>query len=328
MTELKLRVVDARRLNPLIRELQLADPDGRPLPPFEAGAHIQVQVRLGEGSHDWRHYSLVELSGAAAAHGAPDRYVIAVRLEDMGRGGSRYMHEGLKVGDLVAVRPPKNEFPLQPGAGRVVLLAGGIGVTPIATMAAQCRALGRPLTLVYAGRSRALMAYLEPLKALLGDALRVHADDEQGGRPLDVDAVLGDCGGGDETVHVCGPRALLDQVLARAAARGWAPARVRFEIFATPQSEAGDRPFELVLAQSGTTLQVPVGKTIIDSLRALGEDPLCDCLRGECGVCAVAVIEGEVDHRDYVLSAAEKQSNKVMQICVSRARGARLVIDL
>ncbi|MDE2370246.1 MAG: oxidoreductase [Burkholderiales bacterium] len=327
MTELKLRVVAAQRLNPLIRELQLADPDGRPLPSFEAGSHIQVQVRLGDGSHDWRHYSLVELSGAAAAHRAPDRYVIAVRLEDTGRGGSRYMHEGLRVGDLVAVQPPKNEFPLQPGAGRVLLLAGGIGVTPIATMAALCRAQGRPLTLVYAGRSRALMAYLEPLKALLGDALRVHADDEQGGRPLDVDAVLGDCRPSD-TVHVCGPRALLDQVLARATARGWAQDRVRFELFATPQAEAGDRPFDLVLAQSGTTLQVPVGKTIIDCLRAQGEDPLCDCLRGECGVCAVAVIEGEVDHRDYVLSAAEKKTNKVMQICVSRARGARLVIDL
>jgi len=326
MTELKLQVVGARAVNPLVRELQLAAPDGAPLPGFEAGAHVQVQVRLPDGGSDWRPYSLVELSGQAAARRSPTVYVIAVRLEDSGRGGSRFMHQGVQPGDTLAVRAPKNDFGLQPGPGRCVLLAGGIGVTPMVSMAAQARAEGRAVAMTYAGRSRALMAYLQPLQALLGETLAVHADDEHGGQPLDVQALLAGCGA-DDVVHVCGPQALLDRVLACAAALGWPRERVRFELFAAPAAASGDQAFELVLAQTGATLTVPAGKTIVECMQAHGCDPLVDCLRGECGVCAVPVIEGEVDHRDHVLSDSEKASHKVMQICVSRARGARLVID-
>ncbi|MGE5117011.1 MAG: PDR/VanB family oxidoreductase [Betaproteobacteria bacterium] len=322
---LTLRVVEARPLNPLIRRLTLAAPDGTPLPGWDAGAHLQVQVVLPGGATDWRHYSLVDTVAGGAA--APREYVIAVRRDDDGRGGSRFMHERLREGDRILALAPKNDFPLREGAGRAVLLAGGIGVTPIASMAARRRAVGRPVRLVYAGRSRSLMAFLPELQALLGDDLVVHADDEHAGVPLDLDALLDGCAAADP-LHVCGPKPLLDAVLAKTAARGWGRERVHFELFSTPPVESGDHAFEVVLAQSGRSYTVPAHQSVLDCLIEHGEDPLFDCKRGECGVCTAPVLEGDIDHRDYVLSDAEKASGKVMQICVSRCRGKRLVLDL
>lgn len=321
---LALRVAEARDLNPLVRLLRLRADDGAALPGFTAGAHIQVQVRLSMLATDWRHYSLVALDPAADLQ-SPREYVIAVRREDEGRGGSRFMHQ-VKAGDTLTVRAPKNEFPLQRGAGRAVLVAGGIGITPLASMAAQCRAQGQAVRLHYAGRSRDLMAFLPELQALLGDDVRLH-EDAVAGAPLDVAALLASCSPQDH-LHVCGPKPLLDAVLAQAKARGWPQDQVHFELFTAPAAEAGDRPFEVVLAQSGRTLQVPANQSLLDCLIDAGCDPMFDCKRGECGVCTTGVIEGEVDHRDYFLTEREKASGKVMQICVSRARGARLVLDL
>lgn len=323
---LTLRVAAADALNPLVRRLRLAAPDGSALPGFDAGAHVRVKVSLADGRRDWRHYSLVNFSPAAGATESPREYVIAVRREDDGRGGSRYMHERVQSGDLLEIEAPKNEFPLRAHAGRAVLVAGGIGITPLTAMAARCRGEGRAVRLHYAGRSRALLAFLPELQALLGDDLALHLDDEAGA-PLDVDALLDGCGP-DDQLYVCGPRPMLDAVLARSQARGWTRERVHFELFTTPQAEAGDGSFEVVLQGSGRTVVVPPGKTILDCLIDAGVDPLFDCRRGECGVCSTAVIEGEIDHRDYFLSDAEKASGKVMQICVSRCRGTRLVLDL
>ena len=321
---LSLRVIEARDLNPLIRLLRLAADGGSPLPGFSAGAHVRVQVQLPGGSKDWRQYSLVELDPAADLD-APRAYTIAVRREDAGRGGSRFMH-AVQAGDLLAVEAPKNEFPLHGGPGRVVLVAGGIGVTPLATMAARCRAQGQAVRMHYAGRSRDLMALLPELQRLLGDDLAVHADAEAGA-PLAVDALLAACGEHDQ-LHVCGPRPLLDAVLEAARARGWPQDSVHFELFSAPEAQAGDRAFEAVLAQSGRTVAVGAGQSLLDALIDAGCDPLFDCRRGECGVCTATVLEGEVEHRDYCQSEAERAGGKVMQICVSRARGPRLVLDL
>ena len=323
---LSLRVAETRQLNPLIRLLRLRADDGAALPGFAAGAHIRVQVSLPGGATDWRHYSLINFATTRNATDAPTDYVIAVRREDEGRGGSCFMHEGLKQGDAIAVEPPKNDFPLHTGPGGSVLMAGGIGVTPLATMAARRRAEGAPVRMHYAGRSRELMAFLPELQALLGDDLRVHADAEAGA-PLDIDALLDTVPAGDR-LYVCGPKFMLDAVLARTQARGWAHDRVHFELFTVPVAEAGDQPFEVVLAQSGQHFTVPAGQSILDCLIEHGCDPMFDCKRGECGVCAVPVIEGEIDHRDYVLTAREKAQGNVMQICISRAKGARLVLDL
>ncbi|MDQ8017973.1 MAG: 2Fe-2S iron-sulfur cluster-binding protein [Bordetella sp.] len=325
---LPLRVAETRSLNPLIRLLRLEHAEGIALPGWAPGAHIQVQVRLPDGQADWRHYSLVDLEGVAGTPGfAPGAYTIAVRLEEGGRGGSRFMHQGLAPGDRVTVQPPRNDFPLEDGQSRAVLVAGGIGITPLASMAARCRAEGRPVDLHYAGRSRSLLAFADELKVLLGSGLRLHADDEAGGAGLDIGALLDGMTEG-EPLYVCGPKPLLDAVLAATQARGWAPGRVHFELFSAPVVEAGDQPFEVELAQSGRRFTVPADQTVLDCLIDHGCDPLYDCKRGECGVCAVPVIEGEVDHRDYVLSQAEKDGGQVMQICISRAKGPRLVLDL
>lgn len=321
---LQMRVVQTRDLNPLIRQVQLAALDGSILPGFAPGAHILVRVELADRALDWRHYSLVELDPAADLQ-APRGYTIAIRREDEGRGGSRFMHR-LAAGDVLTVEEPKNEFPLHAQAGRVVLVVGGIGITPLASMAARCRAQGHPVRLHYAGRSRALMAFLPQLQELLGDDLRVH-EDSVAGAPLDVDALLAACGASDQ-LHVCGPKPLLDSVLARARELGWAPERVNFELFTAPAAVAGDTAFDVVLARSGRTLHVAADQSVLDCLVHAGCDPLFDCKRGECGVCTTPVLDGEVEHRDYVLSDAEKASGKVMQICVSRARTPRLVLDL
>jgi vanillate O-demethylase ferredoxin subunit len=310
----------------LIRLLRLVADDAGALPGFTAGAHLRVQVTLPDGKTDWRHYSLIDFSTQPGATEAPREYVIAVRREDEGRGGSLFMHEREQPGNLLAIAAPKNEFPLRALESCAVLIAGGIGITPLTSMAAQRKAEGRAVRLHYAGRSRALMAFLPELQQLLGDQLKLHADDEAGA-PLDVEALLDNCSPEDQ-LYVCGPKVLLDAVLATTQARGWTHERVHFELFTTPAVEAGDRAFEVVLAQSGKTFSVPADQTVLDCLIEHGCDPLFDCKRGECGVCSTAVIDGEIEHRDYFLSDAEKASGKVMQICISRARGARLVLDL
>lgn len=322
---LNLRVAHCESLHPLIRRLVLESPTGESLPGFSAGAHVRVGVTLPDGSADWRHYSLVNAQPLPRATSAPMHYEMAIRREDEGRGGSRFVH-ALACGDVVQVGLPENDFPVEPGAGPVLLVAGGIGVTPLLTMAAELRAAGRRVRMVYASRSRSQMAYLEQLQTLLADDLQVHSDEEAGG-PLDAGALLDGCAP-DEAIYLCGPRPMLDAVLAGAQARGWPPGRVHFELFGAVAPSGGDHAFDVVLAQSGVTHRVAADQSILDCLLAHGEDPIHDCDRGECGVCTVPVIEGEVDHRDYVLSDAEKATHRVIQICVSRARGHRLVLDL
>jgi ferredoxin-NADP reductase len=325
-TSLKLRVVEARQLNPLIRLFRLQAESQGVLPGFTAGAHIRVNVSLPDGARDWRHYSLINLLADPAATRAPTEYVIAVRLDVEGRGGSRHMHQQVAVGDLLQAEPPKNDFPLEADAAGAVLIAGGIGVTPLISMAAQRRATSLPVRMHYAGRSRDVMAFLPELQALLGEDLRVHVDTEGGG-PLDIPAILDGCPAGDR-LYVCGPKPMLDAVLAQTQARGWSHDRVHFELFTTPMVEAGDHAFEVELAQTGQSFTVPVGQSILDCLIEHGCDPMFDCKRGECGVCVTPVLAGEIDHRDYVLTASEKAEGKLMQICISRAKGQKLVLDI
>jgi ferredoxin-NADP reductase len=249
-----------------------------------------------------------------------------VRREDDGRGGSRFMHQRVQAGQVLMVEAPKNEFQLRRHTGCAVLIAGGIGITPLTSMAAERVAAGAPVRMHYAGRSRELMAFVPELQQLLGDALLLHVDAEAGA-PLNVDALLDACNAEDQ-LYVCGPKPMLDTLLARTHARGWTRERVHFEVFGAPTVDTGDHAFEVVLAQSGRSVRVPADRSILDCLIDAGVDPMFDCKRGECGVCGTPVLEGEIDHRDYVLSALERREGRVMQICVSRCKGARLVLDL
>jgi len=326
--QLTLQIAEARFLNPSVRCLLLrpANHNSSSLPGFTAGAHIGIQVRLANGDKDWRQYSLINLNPLPDATSQPVEYLVAIRLESEGRGGSRYLHEQVKVGDYLKVKLPRNDFPLAPGSGRIVLLAGGIGVTPLTSMAAHCVSEGRHVTMHYAGRQRTSMALLPELQSLLGENLHVHADDESAG-PLDLNGLLDRCGPLDQ-VYVCGPQSLLDAVLAQVQARQWEPGRVRFELFAAPASSENNCSFDVVLSSSGQRLTVPPNKTVLAVLNEAGCDVMFDCERGECGVCAVEVLEGVVDHRDYVLSELERLHGRVMHACVSRSKGGPLVLKM
>ncbi|WP_028601668.1 PDR/VanB family oxidoreductase [Ottowia thiooxydans] len=322
MSTILMRVTRIEMLNPLVRRFTLQSAQGSTLPPFDAGAH--VRVRTGQPD-EWRHYSLIDFSTSVQADPAPLTYTIAVRLDTEGRGGSRFMH-GLDEGDEITIEPPRNDFPLAAHEGCAVLVAGGIGVTPLASMAARCLAQSRPVRMIYAGRSQSLMALLPELQTLLGNELRVHTD-EEAGEPLNIAALLDECGPSDR-LYVCGPQPMLDAVLAAAQARAWPSERVHFELFTAPVPQAGDHAFEVVLSQSGQSYTVPADQSILECLIDQGCDPMFDCKRGECGVCAVSVLEGDIDHRDYVLNASERAAGNVIQICISRAKGQRLVLDL
>ena len=329
MQPLELTITEAGAASPLIRSLRLAAADGATLPAFTPGAHVRVAI---PGLAEPRSYSLMvthAIAGeTATAFDAPTHYRLGVRLEAESSGGSRHMH-ALEVGDRISVSAPKNDFPLhaaEAGEGDTVLIAGGIGITPIASMAAALASAGRPFVLHYSGRSRDQLAFVDELQALAGARLHIHADDEDATR-LDLAALLAGLSP-RQHLYVCGPKGMIDALIAGATAAGWPRERIHFELFANAAPQAGDGSFELELAQSGKVLTVPADKTILDVLEAAGCDPMYDCKRGECGVCTATVLAGEPDHRDYFLSDAEKAEGKLIQICISRAKSPRLVLDL
>jgi len=324
MTGSTLIVSEVRTETPLIRRIRLAHPQGQALAPLASGAHLQVMV---PGLPERRCYSIVQLSSAEALDAAPRSYWIAVRREEPSRGGSTWMHQ-LKVGDAVTVGEPRNEFPLhaaQAGEAPAVLIAGGIGITPIASHAAALTAQQRPFVLHYSSRSRDQFALLDELKALCGDTLRLHADDDAATR-LDLAALLDGCRP-TQPLYICGPKGMIDAAIAAATVRGWTKEHIHIELFVEATSQKGDGAFELELRQSGKVLQVPADKTILEVMEAAGCDPMFDCRRGECGVCQATVLEGVPDHRDYFLSDAERASNQLIQTCISRAKSPRLVLD-
>jgi ferredoxin-NADP reductase len=286
--------------------------DGGDLPPWTPGAHVDLVL----GDDVVRQYSLCgPLTDASG-------YRIAVLREPAGRGGSAAVH-GLREGDRVRIRGPRNHFALVP-APRYVFVAGGIGITPILPMIEAAAAAGADWTLHYGGRSRASMAFAAELTARHGDRVRLTPQDEAG--LLDLDAILGTPAPGT-LVYCCGPEPLLAAVEERCAA--WPGPALHLERFAArPRDEAAaDRPFELVLQRSGITVEVSPGRSALDTMRAAGVSVLASCLEGTCGTCEQPVLAGEVDHRDSVLDEDEQEAHDCMMVCVSRARGARLVLD-
>lgn len=294
--------------------LTLADPSGRPLPAWEPGAHIDLVLPdLGLT----RQYSLC---------GSPsDRFEwqISVLRKPDGRGGSQYVHKGLQVGTEVQVRGPRNHFPLLPSQ-RYLFIAGGIGITPIRPMVMAATANGLPWQLLYGGRSRRSMAFLDDLVAH-GDRVRVHPQDEAGQLPLaSVLAVPSpDC-----LVYCCGPEPLLEAV--EAWCSGWPAGILHTERFAARRDQPGlgDKAFDVVCRRSGRTLNVPPGRSILEVAEAAGVSTLSACREGICGTCETRVLEGVPEHRDSVLTERERKSGKSLMICVSRSSSARLVLDL
>jgi len=250
---------------------------------------------------------------------------IAVLLDQDGRGGSKRVHQMLKTGDQVAVRGPRNHFPLH-AAPRHIFIAGGIGITPILPMIEVATEAGSDWRLYYGGRSRASMAFLDELEPY-GERVTIWPDDEKGLLPLGD--ILADPAEG-VLVYCCGPEGLLAAAEQRCAA--WPAGALHLERFsARPQPEpaAGEEvPFEVVCQRSGLTVTVPPGQSIIDALDEQGVSVLSSCLEGVCGTCETQVLEGIPDHRDSLLSEDEREANEYMMVCVSRSKSDRLVLDL
>lgn len=299
--------------------LTLVDPEGASLPPWTPGAHVDLILGGGGGEPIVRQYSL-------CGNPSDSRSIrVGVLREPASRGGSAYVHERLTQGARVRVRGPRNHFPLV-ASPRYVFVAGGIGITPLLPMIAEAEASGADWTLHYVGRSRATMAFLDELSAY-GDRVHLVARDEAD--PLDVAALLAEPQD-DTLVYCCGPERLLVAVEA-ACASGWPPGALHLERFAAKEIEApagGERSFEVVLASSGMTLTVPPDRSIFDVVQDAGVSVLGSCHEGICGTCEQVVLEGDVDHRDSVLSDSEKAANDAMMVCVSRCFSDRLVLDL
>lgn len=288
--------------------LTLADPSGADLPEWTPGAHIDLL--LDESLV--RQYSLC---GSPSDHAS---WRIAALLEPESRGGSRRVHQ-LQVGDAVAVRGPRNHFPLL-ASPRHVFIAGGIGITPIRAMVGAAES---DWQLWYGGRARSSMAFLDELDP---DRVTVWPQDEKGVLPLAE--ILG-TPREDTLVYCCGPEGLLSAV--EAACASWPSGSLRLERFSAKPQEVpagGDDSFEVVCQRSGVTITVPPGKSIIDALDENGVSVLSSCLEGVCGTCETAVLEGIPDHRDSLLSEDEREANEYMMICVGRAKSERLVLDL
>ncbi|MBC2900422.1 PDR/VanB family oxidoreductase [Streptomyces cupreus] len=292
-----------------VLELTLRHPLGQQLPAWEPGAHIDLLL----GPDLERQYSLCGDPSDRTA------WRIAVLREPDGRGGSAFVHEQLGQGDKVRVRGPRNHFALHP-APRYRFIAGGIGITPILPMLAAAEAAGAEWTLLYGGRTRASMAFTEELRGY-GDRVTLAPQDESG--LLDLAPVLDDLPDGT-LVYCCGPGPLLDAVEERCP-----KGVLHVERFQPKEQQAGqDTEFEVVLARSGRTLTVPPGVSVLDSVRSAGVEVLYSCTEGTCGTCETDVVEGAPDHRDSVLTDAEREAGETMLICVSRCRGKRLVLDL
>lgn len=299
--------------------LTLANPGGAQLPAWTPGAHIDVLLGEDESGHETvRQYSLC---GAPADQHS---WRIAVLRDDAGRGGSRRIHETFQVGSTVAVRGPRNHFPLH-ASNRYIFIAGGIGITPILPMITVAEESGAEWELWYGGRSRSSMAFVSDLEKY-GQRVTLWPDDEQGLLPLD--RILGAPGDG-VLVYCCGPEALLSAVETRCAT--WPSVALHLERFAAkPQEPSAVEPagFAVVCQRSGVTVSVAPDQSIIDALEANGISVLSSCQEGVCGTCETRVLEGTPDHRDSLLTEEERAENEYMMICVSRSLTDRLVLDL
>ena len=313
---LMLRVDAIRTVADGVRAVELVSANGSPLPSFTAGAHINLKLP-GDLS---RSYSLT--NGPETR----DRYVIAVNRDAASRGGSSYIAERLQEGDVLPADPPHNSFPLFEEADRSAFFAGGIGITPILAMVRRVEALGRPWTLFYAARSRASAAFLDELdklEAAQPGRVHLHFDDEAGRvMPLLKLAMTI-----PKVAHLycCGPSKMIETFKASA---GWRPPEhVHIEHFSGTNARP-TQAFTVVLKRQGKEFHVPAGQSIMDVLEANGIAVAHSCREGVCGTCETVVLEGVCDHKDTVLSAREKDSNRLIMICCSGAKTDRLVLDI
>jgi ferredoxin-NADP reductase len=307
----RLRVTRIDQVTAGVRQIVLRNPDGSPLAGYAAGSHLTVTAGGKRNAYS--------LTGSGIA---PADYRISV-LRTSGGAGSAWLHDHLRVGDLLTVEGPRSAFPFELASTKSLLIAAGIGVTPILSHLRAARAWGRPVEVVYGYRPGA-PAHLDEVRELAGPDLV-----EAPGRAALAQALRERLGRQPWGTHAyaCGPTAVLELFTATAREAGWPPVRLHVEHFQAPELEPG-RPFAAVLRRSGLRLSVPSGTSLLEAALGAGVDVPNLCRQGVCGQCLVPVAAGRVDHRDLVLDDSEKQTSASMLACVSRAADAHLELDL
>lgn len=303
-----------------IASFELIDPHGRPLPAFSAGAHIDVNVKNGTV----RQYSLCNPSGQSQS----DCYKIAVLRDPNSRGGSTAMHDEIQEGDLIQISAPKNHFPLTESP-RTLLLAGGIGVTPILAMAEHLSSSDADFTMHYCTRSPSATAFRDLIAtSQYSDRVRFHHDDGPDEQKLDLPSLVAEPNP-DTHVYVCGPSGFIDYVLTTCKEKGWDTSQLHTEYFASaPVDTSEDTSFDVKIASSGEVYEVPPGKTVYEVLSENGVEIIVSCEQGVCGTCLTGILEGTPDHRDHYLDEGEHAANDQFTPCCSRAKSKMLVLDL
>jgi vanillate O-demethylase ferredoxin subunit len=298
---------------------ELVDTSGKPLPAFSAGSHIDVQLPNGIT----RQYSLC--NDPQESH----RYLIGVLKDPATRGGSKAMHELVNEGDTLTISAPRNHFPLAHEAAHSLLLAGGIGVTPILCMAERLAIAGASFEMHYATRSRERTAFYDRIaRSSFASKVQFHFDDGAGEQKLQLAALLATPKAGTH-LYVCGPKGFMDAVLATARANGWPEAQIHYEYFgAEITKSADDGSFQVQLASSGKIVLIPKDETVTQALYKAGVDILTSCEQGVCGTCITRVLEGEPDHRDLYFTPEEQARNDQFTPCCSRSKSPLLVLDL
>lgn len=315
-------VVLARRaLTARIAEFCIGRADGNPLPMAESGSHIELH--FGGGTHHFvRHYSIV---GPLTLRDDPEPFWrLAVQREDRARG-SAFIHANFRVGSALTVSRPINAFRLSRHPAKPLLVAGGIGVTPMLAMARSLRIRNVDFSMFYAGQERSAMAYVDELQGLCGDRLTVH-ESKRDGIPDLVKLLSGQPS--DTVVYVCGPGAMIEALREAASVLGWRKERVRFEVF-NAAHRPDDEDFEVRLS-TGRRVKVGAGTTILEALELAGVDTLSSCRRGACGLCVTEVsdFDGKLDHRDRYFSDEEHRDGRQIAICCSRITGRALALNV
>ncbi|NYS76469.1 MULTISPECIES: PDR/VanB family oxidoreductase [Halomonadaceae] len=291
----------------------------RELPAFTAGSHVDLHLTNGL----IRSYSLFNPQGES------DCYRVAVNLDANSRGGSHFMHNSVDAGDILTIGGPRNNFFLYEKAENTVLIAGGIGITPLFAMVRRLEELGRKWTLYYTSRSRKNAAFINEIAAISADSQHgsvvFHFDQENSGGFLNFSDIVAAAPSGTH-FYCCGPLPMLEAF--ESATAELPDDCVHVEYFAAKEAADTSGGFTVELAKAGVSYYVPAGKTILDVLIEEGHQPLYSCQEGICGTCEVSVLEGEPDHRDLVLSAKQQKESTSMMICCSGCKGGRLVLDL
>ncbi len=318
-SDLQVRVVRKTTEALDIATFELVNVEPRALPAFSAGSHLDVHLPNGLT----RQYSLCNDPGEG------HRYLIGVLRDAGSRGGSRAMHEQVNEGTVLHVSAPKNHFPLAHQAAHSVLVAGGIGVTPILCMAERLAVTGAPFEMHYCTRSPERTAFRQRIAgSAFADRVAFHHDDGADDQKLNLPALLAARKPGTH-LYVCGPKGFMDWVLGSARAAGWPADELHYEFFGAEVVESdADAAFDVKLASSGRVIAVPKGKTVVQALAEAGVEVATSCEQGVCGTCLTRVLEGEPDHKDMYLTPEEQAANDQFTPCCSRSRSAMLVLDL